>query len=369
VRLRLGQGAEALVIDGHGRIIFAPDTDRVGHFLTTDELPLIRNRQAAEASLMKDSTGREVAAARAPVPSTNWTLATLGDWAAVTRETRRYRDILLVAFVAALLLPPLSLAAVSRQRRFRFEARRPDQDDSWARTVRDQILPAQLPVLPGWRLSFATSAGKRSEHEFVDAVILPDGRLLLSIGAAIGRGLPAAMAIASTRTLLRAGAQQGAAPDSALRQCNASLCLQLDPPIPVKALSLYVDPRSGWLDVACAGAGAPFSRGGFILQRPDPAGEPLGVTLESRVEVGRIHVDPGDLMVLLGPSMVETRDSNGRSFLEEPLRDVLDGERVGMHDLAEKIQRAFRSYNAGSSRFDPDLTVVCLERSASPLSS
>jgi hypothetical protein len=316
---------------------------------------------------MRDRRGKQVVAAHAPVPGTGWTLASLEDWGIVTQSTARYRNILMIAVVAALLLPPLSQVVASRQQRIRFlEMRRPEDDEAWARVMRDQLHPRLLPVLPGWQLLAHGQAGKRREHDFVDAAILPDGRLMLSIGTVLGSGLPAALAIASTRTLLRASGQRLESLEQSLTQCSASLCLQLEPPLPVRCLVIRLDPRSGWLDYACAGASPLGAEGNHVLQWASPSGDAMGAVPEPRIEVGRVHLDPGGLMLVTGQAMAETHDAEGRSFIQEVLSHLLKEDRLGLEDLAHKVQRAFRSFNQSSRHLDPDMTILLLERRPSP---
>lgn len=363
VRLRLGQSGAISIIDGQGRIVYDSNADRIGHFISGAELPLISNSEVASAELTQNAEGTEILVARAPVPRTNWTLVNQANWASVTEATRRYRNILFLAFGAALLLPPLSLALITRQRRFRFlEVRRPEHDDAWARVARDYLHPKQWPVLPGWNIVGRGSAGKRSEHEFIDSILLPDGRLMLSIGVIRAQGLQAALAITSTRTVLRACGQRLALPDDSLRQCGTSLCLQFEEPVEVRCTVMHLDPRTGWLDFACAGTSPLEAHGDRILQIPATVGDPMGLTPTASFEVGRVRIEPGHVLVVLGPSMAETRDPAGRSFLQEPLNQVLEEERLGLEDLTERIFRNFKVFRARSPLFDPDLTVITLER-------
>jgi hypothetical protein len=367
VRLRLGQAGATAVIDGHGRILYASDPSRVGHYLTAAELPMIENPQIAGAELTRNQAGDEIVAAHSPVPRTNWTLALEDEWEVLTQATRQYRNLLFLAFIAALLLPPLGLTLAGRQRRLRLLEGRPHhEDDAWVRATRDQLHPKVLPVLPGWNLAARGVPGKRSDHEFVDAAILPDGRLMLLIGMVRGRGIQAAMAIASTRTLLRACAQRMKAPEESLRQCNVGLCLEIERPLEVRCTVLHLDPATGWIDYSCAGTPPLREEGPYLLQESSPSGEAMGNTEAIHFETGRAHLDPGGVLVVLGPSMASARAPDGRSFVEQPLAAVLAEERQGIHDLMERILSAFRVFNRRSPLFDPDRTILLLERSRLP---
>lgn len=362
VRLRLDTAGEASIVDSRGRILYSTDAAEIGHSVTGSELRWLVDSEESTAELTRDPAGEEIIVAHAPVPRSNWTLVNQADWATVTRATSRYRNILFVAFGAALLLPPLMLALITRQRRFRFFEPHHRDDDAWVRAARSHLLPSPWPVLPGWNLAGRCLAGKRNAHDFVDGLILPDGRLMLAIGSVEGRGLRAALTLASTRTVLRACGQRLTMPDDSLRQCNASLCLQPESQDHVRCIVVHLDPRTGWLDYACAGTGALVTRAGFVFQNVAASGHPMGSNPQAVFEVGRLRMEPGQLMVLVGPSMAEARDSADRPFLTEPLAGVLQEERLGPEDLMEKIRRAFRTFNARSPQFDPDLAILVLER-------
>ena len=67
-------------------------------------------------------------------------------------------------------------------------------------------------------------------------------------------------------------------------------------------------------------------------------------------------------MRALGPSMLEARDADGRAFADEPLRTVLGEWRSSPQELTDRILDAFKSFNAKSPYFRPDLSVIVLER-------
>lgn len=363
VRLRLDQTGDTSIVDGRGRIVYASDPEQIGHFLAGHLLRLISSPQQASAELSRDADGTEMVVAHAPIPRTSWTLINEAEWAVVTQSTRRYRNILFLAFGAALLLPPLVLTLVTRQRRFRFlEVRRPEEDEAWARVTRDYLHPRPWPTLPGWDLVGRCLPGKRAAHEFVDAAILPDGRLMLAAGLVAGSGLQAALTLAATRTVIRSCGQRLTMPDDSLSQCNASLCLQLEGQSEVRCTVLHLDPRTGWLDFACAGTGALEAHGRYVVQAADVGGQPMGTSPQAEFEVGRVRLERGSLLVMLGPSMAETRDAAGRPFLPESLLEILGQERQGLDDLTERVVRAFKAFNAASPLFDPDLAILVLER-------
>jgi sigma-B regulation protein RsbU (phosphoserine phosphatase) len=364
VRLRLGQSGSTYVVDGNGRIVYDSESERVGRFVTSSQVSMIAP-PISVARLSQDEAGNDVVAAWAPIPGTGWTLIVEDDWSIVTSSTARYRDVLLLSFLAALLVPPVGLALLSRQSRFRLpELHRTEQDPSWLKTARNHLRPAQLPVLPGWNLVVRQHDGKSTEREFYDASILPDGRLMLAVGKIGAQGIQAALALASIRTLVRSAGQRLANALETLEQCNASLCSQPELSFGVRYLYLLIDPTTGWLEYAAAGSSPPHPRGNHVLQDGPAAGLPLGKQAEPDIEVGTLRLESNQTLVVLGPSMADGLGSDGQSFVQGVLKRVLEEPAAGLQDRAGRILDAFRTFQARSPYFTPDTTVVLLERSS-----
>jgi hypothetical protein len=363
VRLRLGQTGTSYVVDGTGRILFDSESEAVGRFHDHDALLFYSSLSGSAADLTQDESGRDVIAAYAPVPGTDWTLIVEDDWSIVTRETSRYRDILMLSFLAAMLLPPIVVVVVSRQRRIPFlEVRRREADQTWLKAVRDQTRPSMFPVMPGWQLLAVQVAGKSPEHEFYDLSLLPDGRLSLALGSLSGAGVPAGVALASLRAGLRSAGHRLLQPGAALHECNALLSTEDHPVILVRCLCLMLDPASGKAEFSAAGVRPPRLRDGRVVQDTPVAGQPLGVGAAADLAEGELRIGPRGLVILLGPSMLEARDADGRAFVDQALEAAVQEWRSGPQDLIDRIVEAFKTFNEKSPLFAPDVTVILLER-------
>jgi hypothetical protein len=363
VRLRLGQTGTSYVVDGNSRILFDSESERVGRFHEHNEILFYSSLSGSAAALTKDESGHDVIAAYAPVPGTDWTLIVEDDWSIVTRETSRYRDVLMLSFLAAMLLPPIALAIASRQRRIPFlEIRRPEADQAWLKVVRDQTRPSQLPVLAGWQLLAVQVPGKGADHDFYDLALLPDGRLSLALGKLSGAGVQPGVALASLRAGLRSACQRLLDPCAALEECNALLSTEMGPPVPVRCLHLLLNPTSGMVEWCAAGVNPPRLGDGKVVQDMPAAGQPLGTGAAADLAGGELRVGPRGLVILLGPSMLEARDPDGRAFVDQALDAAVQEWRSGPQDLIDRIVDAFKTFNAKSPFFAPDLTVIVLER-------
>jgi len=193
-----------------------------------------------------------------------------------------------------------------------------------ADTFQRASLPTTLPQLPGISLHAIYIPGATESEvggDWYDAFQLPDGRLAFSIGDVAGKGLRAAVAMASTRPALRGCALEGLSPGEVLRRVNQRL--SYDGGGMVTAVAGVLDPVSLMLTVASAGHPAPLV--GHVdgtVDRLIARGLPLGLFADHQYEEITVHLDPGSLVVLYTDGLIEF-DHN-----------IFEGERL----LVEAIQ-------------------------------
>jgi PAS domain S-box-containing protein len=154
-----------------------------------------------------------------------------------------------------------------------------ERERNVAHTFQKAALPGTLPRLEGIVLNSCYAAGDRAAEiggDWYDALSLPDGSLLFSIGDVAGKGLDAAVLMASMRNAIRVAALQGLGPADVLRAANALLTFE-QPGRFVTAFVGRLDAERGRLTYALAGHPPPLIRdaGGVrALELGDP---PLGV--------------------------------------------------------------------------------------------
>jgi PAS domain S-box-containing protein len=179
-------------------------------------------------------------------------------------------------------------------------------------------LPKSLPRMDGLVLDALYTAASDELSvggDWYDAFPLPDGRLAITVGDVAGKGLDAAVLMATVRQSIRVAALQGLEPSAILAAAEAALDLEYHDRL-VTAFVALVDPRS-WT-VAYASAGHPPA----LVRRPDGtllslegAGLPLGAPIDAgRKTRHLIGIPPGSLVVLYTDGLVEST------------RDVIEGE-------------------------------------------
>ncbi|MET7870957.1 PP2C family protein-serine/threonine phosphatase [Streptomyces cyaneofuscatus] len=160
-------------------------------------------------------------------------------------------------------------------------------------------LPAQEPgALDIAAHHLPAPAGGLIGGDWYDAMELPDGRTLLSVGDLSGHGLPATSALAMTLGALRGMAVAGIEPGALMGHLDHLLETSMQPALG-SALSCRFDPATGLLSWAQAGHPAPLLfRDGTARRLPPPEGALLGAASHIAYEQDEVRLLPGDVLVL-----------------------------------------------------------------------
>src|SRR5687768_417517 len=145
-----------------------------------------------------------------------------------------------------------------RLQRERIERERVEQELQVARRIQQASLPKEVPELTGWQISPLYRPAREVGGDFYDFFELPDGRLGLVVGDATGKGVPAALVMASARSMLRAVARASEySPGDVLGRVNDTLVTDMPTNTFVTCFYAILDPKSGSLRYANAGHDLP----------------------------------------------------------------------------------------------------------------
>ncbi|MFF8408135.1 PP2C family protein-serine/threonine phosphatase [Streptomyces omiyaensis] len=178
-----------------------------------------------------------------------------------------------------------------------------------ALALQRDMLPAELPAIPGFRLAVAYApacTGLNVGGDWYDAFAMPGGRLGLSIGDVQGHNTEAAALMGQVRVALRALASVAADPGELLARTN-DLLLSLGTDLFATCTFMQLDPSTGLLKSARAGH-LPCvwaTADGRSGTSEDDGGPPLGVAAGADYPVTRYHLTQGGVFVLLTDGVVE----------------------------------------------------------------
>jgi serine phosphatase RsbU (regulator of sigma subunit) len=271
----------------------------------------------------------------------------------------------LLVTLATQVAPTLRVAqlALAEQQQVR-ERERIEQELRTARMIQQTFLPKEAPSLDGWYLTEYYQPAREVGGDFYDFLSLPDGRLGVVIGDVTGKGIPAALLMTASRTMLRSVAQQLASPGEVLAQVNQ--LLRDDMPVGMFVTCFYaiLDPESGRLRYANAGQDLPaIRRGGSEVGELRATGMPLGLLPDTRYEEAETALAPGDLLLFYSDGLIEAHNPEREMFGLARLRSVLAETipPVGPA-LLEGLRQALATFTGASWEQEDDVTLVALQR-------
>lgn len=207
-----------------------------------------------------------------------------------------------------------------RMEQERIERARVEQELLVARDIQHALLPKAVPTLVGWEISPYYRPSREVGGDFYDSLLLADGRVGLVIGDVSGKGIPAAVLMASTQSVLRAVAQgevgTSPTPGRVLAEANEILCTYIPANMFVTCFYAMLDPVKGTLSYANAGHTLPCCK----RHEEDHADEirargmPLGLMPSMPYEEKETTLMPGDVVLFCTDGLVEAHDPRGEMF-------------------------------------------------------
>ncbi|HLX59593.1 MAG TPA: GAF domain-containing SpoIIE family protein phosphatase, partial [Ktedonobacteraceae bacterium] len=239
-------------------------------------------------------------------------------------------DHTLLNDLATQAAPALRVAQLVREKRAQdLERERIEQELRVARLIQQTLLPKELPEFPGWQISSYYQPARAVGGDFYDFLYFDDGRLGIVIGDVTDKGVPAALVMATTRSILRSTAHTSITPGKVLEQANNLLCPDIPPKMFVTCLYAILDPATGRLEFANAGHDLPYRRHGGSVSELRATGMPLGLMPGMYYEEKEITLAAGESILFYSDGLVEAHNSRREMFGFPHLMQLLEGDLDG----------------------------------------
>ena len=241
-----------------------------------------------------------------------------------------------------------------------------EQELGLARTIQQASLPKEVPRLEGWQISPYYQPAREVGGDFYDFFELEDGRVVVVVGDATGKGMPAALIAEATSNMLRAVAQAlgSSSPGGVLSRVNETLLARIPDNMFVTCFYAILDPKSGSLSYANAGHDLPYLWQSGEAQELRARGMPLGLMPGMDYEEKEITLQADEAALFYSDGLVEAHDPKGEMFGFPRLRELVaeHGEKRSLGDfLLEKLY----TFTGEGWEQEDDITLLTLRRSAS----
>ena len=241
-----------------------------------------------------------------------------------------------------------------------------DSEIRIARRIQESMLPgADSPCLTRgeYELHGANREAREVGGDFYDFFPLADERMALLIADVSGKGIPAALFMAVSRTLLKDACQRGGDPAQVLAEANRALCQGNDACMFVTVFLAFYDIAGGGLDYANGGHPQPrLLRATGEREVFGCLGDPiLGIQAEQVFHTGHVQLQPGDTLFLYTDGVSEAMSPAGEPFGADRLERLLaETAALPTPEMARRIVAALDAYQQGVP-FD-DITLLILRR-------
>jgi PAS domain S-box-containing protein len=250
--------------------------------------------------------------------------------------------------------------AMAKQQEVAQERERIEQELRVARMIQHTLLPKSLPELEGHEIAAYYQPAREVGGDFYDFLRLPDGRLGLFVGDVSGKGVPAAIVMAITRTLLRSAYHLGS-PGEILKQVNDSLLPDIPPNMFVTCLAALLDSRTGRLQYANAGHDLPYLRHAEGVSKLQATGMPLGLMPDMSYEQKEITLEPGESILLYSDGLVEAHDPRREMFGFPRMQGHVSAHPEGA-TLIDSLLAELERFTGENWEQEDDITLLTLQR-------
>ncbi|HET7291628.1 MAG TPA: SpoIIE family protein phosphatase [Vicinamibacteria bacterium] len=235
-----------------------------------------------------------------------------------------------------------------------------------AREVQMSMLPREFPKRSEFELAATLKTARAVGGDLYDFVA--DGeRLWLLLGDVSGKGFPAALLMAVTKTLFRALVQVEASPAAVLTAMNRELSRDNESGMFVTAFAACLELRSGELLFSNAGHNRPYVlRDGAPARVEEAAGTALGVVAGLTYPAGRLRLEPGSVLYLYTDGVTEAlepgREQYSEARLEACLREVAT---LSARRIVEASLAAVQAFSGTAPQSD-DIAIMALRYLSQP---
>jgi serine phosphatase RsbU (regulator of sigma subunit) len=239
-----------------------------------------------------------------------------------------------------------------------------EQELAMARAVQKSLLPTHPPSIPGFTLVADWRSAREVAGDFYDFFSLPNGRWGLVLADVSGKGAPAALYMAMTRSLIRSEASRHTNPSAVLTEVNRRLLAESSAESSnemfVTVFYVVLDPVLRSLTYATAGHDPPLLRrasGG--VERLAGGGLMMGLFEQLTLSDETLKLESGDTLVAYTDGLTDTVNPQDEAYGHSRLADTLNRAPAAARDVLAHVLKDLEAF-AGPVPQPDDITLLVL---------
>ncbi len=242
------------------------------------------------------------------------------------------------------------------------EKERLEKEFEVARKLQASLLPRTSPIIAGIEIGAITIPATQVGGDYFDFLEFPNGRYGIIIADVSGKGIPAAMYMATLKGAVLAEARSANGPMDLLARVNATLTGQMEKHTFITMMCVEYNPASSELRIARAGhTPAIVRRGGkAILCRP--SGLAIGIAspaiFDAHIEEVSVTMEVGDICLLSTDGVNERRNTMLEEIGFDAVVDLVnDLNPTTAYDIVEATMALLSEHSNDTDQHD-DITVI-----------
>ena len=232
-----------------------------------------------------------------------------------------------------------------------------------AREVQASLLPQEMPYLPGWEFAALWKPARQVAGDYYDFIPVWGGKLGLVIADVTDKGMPAALFMASTRSIARASLDRAASPDEGIIHVNQLICAETVHDMFVTLFYALLDENDEIIYVN-AGHNPPlrYNARQDTLTLLTRTGMALGVEIDALYDQRSEILKRGDFIFLYTDGVTDAINSGGQEYGMQRLREVIWQQRGSpVKQMVAALEHSVQAFTETDSLYD-DITILAARR-------
>jgi len=235
---------------------------------------------------------------------------------------------------------------------------------SVASDIQNATLPNKFPDIDNFESFAFMDAAREVGGDFYDLYQLNNGDVVFTVGDVSGKGVPAALYMMKSKTLLKSLSQNDIPFDQVYFAANNELCENNEHNMFVTAWSMVLSPSTGHVNIINAGHNPPaVKRNGEKFKYIDvPPGFILGGMKDSTYKISESHVQDGDEILIYTDGVTEAQNENGELYGEKRLLELLDSlpPYFSSQEVCKAVNADIKKF-AGKAQQSDDITMLYIK--------
>lgn len=241
-----------------------------------------------------------------------------------------------------------------------------NRDLDIASQIQRSVLPGLFPAMDGYSMYATVDPARTVAGDFYDVVALDGGKVGFVIADVSGKGIPAAMLMMSSRTVMRNAVLVDDDPGRVLASVNAAICDENEMSMFVTAFFGVIDPGKGVFLYANAGHPSPVVVGvdGECRRLPDSDDAVLGMLDldDERFSVEEVALEPGECLVAVTDGVTEALNREDEMFGMDRLVATMEAvPGLSAEAVVKGLASRVKGFSDGRVQFD-DITCLVVRR-------